>query len=145
FTVNGATPAKNSALTSAGFDCQRRRAARQVRRRVRKPCLHLRRHRYRAIYVVRRRGTLHFVSRAQRSVTRSVTVRCRHRSRVYPRSALKCAQVGQARLAWTVTARGGYGPSRAPISRAPLRKGLALPPLLDTKARSSPLTTPDLT
>src|SRR5262249_23208026 len=32
-------------------------------------------------------------------------VRCRHRSRVYPRSALKCAQVGQARLAWTVTHR----------------------------------------
>src|SRR5262249_46449640 len=32
-------------------------------------------------------------------------VRCRHRSRVYPRSALKCAQVRQARLAWTVTPR----------------------------------------
>src|SRR5258706_14409806 len=30
-----------------------------------------------------------------------VVVRCRHRSRVYPRSALRCAQVGQARLAWT--------------------------------------------
>src|SRR6516162_4334963 len=29
-------------------------------------------------------------------------VRRRHRSRVYPRSALKYAQVGQARLAWTV-------------------------------------------
>jgi hypothetical protein len=29
-------------------------------------------------------------------------MRCRHRSRVYPRSAPRCAQVGQARLAWTV-------------------------------------------
>src|SRR5215831_13237065 len=36
-------------------------------------------------------------------------VRCRHRSRVYPRSALKCAQVGQARLAWTVRVRGDPG------------------------------------
>src|SRR4029453_6795126 len=31
------------------------------------------------------------------------------RSRVYPRSATKCPQVGQARLAWTVTVRGGPG------------------------------------
>src|ERR1700751_4940253 len=36
-------------------------------------------------------------------------VRCRHRSRVYPRSAMKCAQVGQTRLAWTVPFRGGPG------------------------------------
>src|SRR6516162_10962056 len=40
---------------------------------------------------------------------RSEMMRCRHRSRVYPRSALGCAQVGQARLAWIVTVRGGPG------------------------------------
>ena len=49
------------------------------------------------------------VSRAQRSMKRSGMMRCRHRSRVYPRSATKCAQVGQARLAWTVWACGGPG------------------------------------
>src|SRR6266508_2178482 len=40
------------------------------------------------------------VSRAQRSTSHK---------RVYPRSALKCAQVGHARLAWIVTVRGGPG------------------------------------
>jgi hypothetical protein len=36
-------------------------------------------------------------------------VRCRHRSRVYSRSALDFAQVGQARLAWIVSVCGGPG------------------------------------
>src|SRR5262249_95885 len=49
------------------------------------------------------------VSRAQRSASRSRVVRCRRRSRVYPRPAPECAQVGQARLAWTVPLRGGPG------------------------------------
>src|SRR5215831_5804998 len=48
----------------------------------------------------------HFVACPGRSAARvQRVVRCRHRSRVYPRSALKCAPVGQARLAWTVTHR----------------------------------------
>jgi hypothetical protein len=46
-------------------------------------------------------------------------MRCRHRSRVYPRSALKCAQVGQARLAWTVTVRGGPGSAVHRYASAP--------------------------
>ncbi len=48
------------------------------------------------------------MSRAQRRRL-SALVRCRHRSRVHPRSALDTAQVGQGRLGWTVTVRGGPG------------------------------------
>ena len=56
-------------------------------------------------------------------------VRCRHRSRVYPRSAPICAQVGQARLAWTVPVRGG--PGSATHRFAPL----ALHRIRDTRYR----------
>ena len=56
-------------------------------------------------------------------------VRCRHRSRVYPRSAPICAQVGQVRLAWTVPVRGG--PGSATHRFAPL----ALHRIRDTRYR----------
>ena len=70
------------------------------------------------------------VSRAQRSMKRSGMMRCRHRSRVYPRSALRCAQVGQARLAWTVPVRGGPGSAlhRSTSLRAAPRPGHAIAP-----------------
>src|SRR5439155_16781228 len=42
-----------------------------------------------------------------RPSSRAMGVRCRHRSRVYPRSAFKCAQVGFTRLAWTATVPHG--------------------------------------
>ena len=61
FIVNGATPAKNSALASGRHRAsprQRRLAARQIRRRVRPPLLHLCRHRDGALRVVSSSVTL---------------------------------------------------------------------------------------
>ena len=55
FIVNGATPAKNSALASAGTELRLAGGvtlARQVRRRVRRPQQHLCRHRHRALGLV---------------------------------------------------------------------------------------------
>jgi hypothetical protein len=57
FIVNGATPAKNSALTSAGCGTaadQRRLSARQVRWRVCHTLADIRGHRHRALHVVKR-------------------------------------------------------------------------------------------
>ena len=52
---------------------------------------------------------VHVPGAAQQRRRLSALVRCRHRSRVHPRSALDTAQVGQGRLGWTVTVRGGPG------------------------------------
>jgi outer membrane autotransporter protein len=55
FVVNGATPAKNSALASAGAEApyrQRRHPARQVRRRIRLALIDRRRHRHHALHLV---------------------------------------------------------------------------------------------
>ena len=55
FLVNGATPAKNSALTSAGAELRLANGVSLLGKfdGVRKPLLDLRRHRHRAIHVVR--------------------------------------------------------------------------------------------
>jgi hypothetical protein len=56
-------------------------------------------------------------------------MRCRHRSRVYPRSALKYAQVGYTRLAWTVTHTAF---ATVPDQRCTASRSLALHRIRDT-------------
>jgi len=75
-----------------------------------------------------------------RPSSRAMGVRCRHRSRVYPRSAFKCAQVGYTRLAWTATVPHGPGSAVHRYERfhVRLRRAMALHRIRDTGVNLAP-------